>query len=83
MPDDKDNISSNEESETIPTEKAVKTKKPKQKKSFWKKLFKFFLYFFIGFMLLLIAILILIQTSFFKNWLLQYAIEKVNESLKW
>ncbi len=82
MPDDNDKIISSEESESITTEKPLNTKKPKHKKSFWKRLFKFFLYSFIGFMLLIIALLIIIQTSFFKNWLLQYAIDKVNESLK-
>lgn len=55
--------------------------KPIKKKSLLRKLLKFFVISLGTFITILICLIIFIQTSFFKNWLLQYAINKVNESL--
>ena len=55
----------------------VKLSSPKQVKKKRKIFRKIFLSLFI----LFIAILIFIQTSFFKNWLLQYGVDKVNVML--
>jgi hypothetical protein len=54
---------------------------PKKKKSFLRKLLKFFVISTGTLITILICLIIFIQTSFFKNWLLHYAVDKVNESL--
>lgn len=56
-------------------------KNPEKKKSFFRKLLKIALIFTGGFILTLVSIIIFIQTPYFKNKLLQYAVGKVNESL--
>ncbi|MBL7129668.1 MAG: hypothetical protein ISS16_11880, partial [Ignavibacteria bacterium] len=81
MQDDTENIKLNKENTSSPSEEAAANKKIKPKKGCLNKLFKFLLYFSLGFIALILGIIIFIQTSFFKNWLLQYALEKVNESL--
>lgn len=48
--------------------------KPKKKKKIFRKIF-------IILFLMFIAIIIFIQTSFFKNWLLQYGVDEVNKIL--
>jgi hypothetical protein len=53
----------------------------KKKKSFLRKLFKFLFISSGAFITLLIFLVIFIQTPFFKNWLLHYAVGKINESL--
>lgn len=58
-----------------------KKENPKRKKSFFRKLFKFVFITTGTSLTILICLLIFIQTSFFKNWLLHYIIDTVNESL--
>ena len=81
MQDDSENIELKKENISSPSEEAVVNKKTMPKKGCLYKLSKFLLYFSLGFIALILGIIIIIQTSFFKNWLLQYALEKVNESL--
>jgi len=56
-------------------------KNPEKKKSFFRKLLKFAFIITGGFIITLISVIIFIQTPYFKNKLLQYAVGKVNESL--
>jgi len=65
------------------SKKIESTEKPvfKKKKSFLGKLFRFCLYTFLGFLIMFVGIVFFLQTSFAKNWILHYAIDKVNESL--
>ncbi len=63
----------------VGTEKPVKSNqetgiKPKKKRKIFRKIF-------LVLFLLFIAIIIFVQTSFFKNWLLQYGVEEVNKIL--
>jgi len=53
----------------------------KKKKSFLRRLFKFIFISSGAFITFLICLVIFIQTPFFKNWLLQFAVGKINESL--
>lgn len=53
----------------------------KKKKSFIGKLFRFFLYSFLFLLIFFVGLIFFLQTSFAKNWILHYAIDKVNESL--
>ena len=48
--------------------------KPKKKRKLFRKLFLILF-------LLFIALIILVQTSFFKNWLLQYGVDEINKIL--
>jgi hypothetical protein len=59
-----------------------KEENPKKKKSFFGKLLKFIVISTGTFVTILICLIIFIQTPFFKNWLLHYIIETVNETLK-
>ena len=54
--------------------KVVSTNKPKKKRKFLRNIF-------LSLCLLFLVFLIFIQTSFFKNWLLQFGVDKVNEIL--
>jgi hypothetical protein len=58
-----------------------KENNPKKKKSFLRKLFKFIFISTGAFVTILICLIIFIQTPFFKNWLLHYVVNTVNESL--
>lgn len=52
-----------------------------KKKSFLGKLFRIFLYSFLFLLIFFVGLVFFLQTSFAKNWILHYAIDKVNESL--
>ena len=54
--------------------KVVSANKPKKKRKFLRNIF-------LSLCLLFLVFLIFIQTSFFKNWLLQFGVDKVNEIL--
>lgn len=71
MVSEKENIIKVERSEKV----AENSSKPGKKK---RKIIRKIL---IAFFLILITFFIFIQTSFFKNWLLQYGVNKVNEVL--
>lgn len=58
-----------------------KTEKTKKQRSFFRKLFRFVFITTGTLLTILICLLIFIQTSFFKNWLLHYIVSTVNESL--
>ncbi len=58
-----------------------KVENNKKKKSFLKKLFKFIFITSGAFFTILICLVIFIQTSFFKNWLLDYVVNIINKSL--
>jgi len=51
------------------------------KKSIIKKLFKYFLWIDTAIFILLISFIILLQTTFFKTWILHFAVNKINKSL--
>lgn len=53
----------------------------KKKKSFFGKLLKFIFISTGSFLTLLICLIIFIQTPFFKNWFLHFAVSTINESL--
>ncbi|MBI5404365.1 MAG: hypothetical protein HY959_13330 [Ignavibacteriae bacterium] len=53
----------------------------KKTKSFFRKLLKFIFISTGSFLTLLICLVIFIQTPFFKNWFLHYAVKTINESL--
>lgn len=55
--------------------------KPKKKIGCLGRIFRLFLFSFLGILLFLIGLVLFLQTSFAKNWILHYAIDKVNESL--
>ncbi|MBS1513910.1 MAG: hypothetical protein JSS63_02690 [Bacteroidetes bacterium] len=81
MPDnDVENITQ-EKPEGAENPAPEKPSAPKKKRGFFSKLFRFFLFSFIGIILLLVGLVLFLQTSFAKNWILHYAIDKVNESL--
>lgn len=61
--------------------KTEKKENSKKKKSFLRKLFEFVFITTGALITILICLLIFIQTSFFKNWLLHYVVNTVNESL--
>ena len=61
--------------------KTKNTDNPKKKKSFLRKLIKIIVISSGSFITLLICLLIFIQTPYFKNRLLQYVVNTVNESL--
>jgi len=67
------------EEENIEVSKEDKIEKPIEKPQ--KKKRRIFLKIFLAFLLLFIAFIILLQTSFFRNWALHYAVDKINESL--
>lgn len=54
---------------------------PKKKRGCLGRIFRFFLFSFLGVLIFLIGLVLFLQTSFAKNWILHYAIDKVNESL--
>ncbi len=81
---DIENITNREEPKepvTEPIETIQPPVKPKKKRGFFNILFRFFLFSFLGLLLFLVGLFFLLQTSFAKNWILHYAIDKVNESL--
>ena len=51
------------------------------KKSLFRKIFKVFSYIIIAFSILLISLIILLQTTFFKNWLFNIVLNKINKEL--
>ncbi len=53
----------------------------KAKKGIIKKLFKYFLWIDTAIFILLISFIILLQTTFFKTWILHFAVNKINKSL--
>jgi len=55
--------------------------KPKKKKSFLGRVVKFFIITITLLLLLVVGLVLFLQTSYAKNWLLQFALDKVNESL--
>ncbi len=61
-------------------EEKTNAKPEKKKRGCVFRLFKFFLYIITFFAILIVSFIILFQTNFFKTWLLQIAIDKVNES---
>ena len=65
------------------SKKIESTEKPisKKKKSFIGRVFRFFLYSFLFLLIFFVGLVFFLQTSFAKNWILHYAIDKVNESL--
>ncbi len=54
---------------------------PKNKRTFRQKTLRFSFYSLLTFIILLICILIFVQTSYFKNWALHFAVDKVNTGL--
>lgn len=53
----------------------------KKKRHFLVRLLRFFLFSFLGFLILLIVLVFFLQTNFAKNWILHYAVDKINASL--
>ncbi len=78
---DIENITNDKPSEEGPLKESSEKPVHKKKKSFLRKTFKFFLISFLSFLILIVGIVFFLQTSFAKNWILHYAIDKVNESL--
>ena len=54
---------------------------PKKKRTFRQKTLRFSFYSVVIFLLFLLSILILVQTSYFKNWALHFAVDKINLTL--
>lgn len=78
---DIENITKDKNEQQKPAEPESPPVRQKKKRGFLGKLFRFFLFSFLGLLLLLVGIFFFLQTSLAKNWILHYAIDKVNESL--
>lgn len=83
MDKENQNIKENSEgiSNNLPKENQKNSDKTPQKKSLIRRLFKYFLWVDTAIFILLITLVILLQTTFFKTWLLKFAINKINNSL--
>lgn len=79
MSKDIENITN--KSEDVGNEDVYALPEIKKRKSFFRKLFKFLFFFASAIVVLLIILILFIQTSYFKNWALNYTIGKLNESL--
>ena len=80
MAEDIENITRKGKNEDSKKEDVYELPKIKKKKSFFRKLTKFVFILSIILVVILATFIIFIQTSFFKNWALHYAVDKLNES---
>jgi hypothetical protein len=78
---DIENITSEKKPDEPAAPDPLKIPMSKKKRHFLIRLLRFFLFSFLGLLLLIIALVFVLQTSFAKNWILHYAVDKINESL--
>ncbi len=86
MEKENQNIKENYEENNLSEKKIIKSPDPStdksiKKKKIIKRLFKYFLWIDTAIFILIVTIVILLQTTFFKTWLLHIAVDKINKSL--